>query len=59
MKPETKARRDHDRTIWIEASRKAGKNAQLLALERVRDDPDSTPGQVLEAVKLIREIGGG
>lgn len=36
MKPETKSRRDRDRAIWLEASRKAGKYAQLLALERVR-----------------------
>lgn len=30
--------------------------AQVLALRRVRDDPDATPGERLEAVKLLMEL---
>lgn len=30
--------------------------AQVLALRRVRDDPDTTPSERLEAVKLLMEF---
>ena len=30
--------------------------AQVLALRRVRDDPDATPSERLEAVKMLEEM---
>ena len=32
------------------------REAQLAALRQIRDDPNTTPGERLEAVKLLREL---
>ena len=32
------------------------KEAQLAALRQIRDDPKATPGERLEAVKLLLEL---
>lgn len=34
------------------------REAQIDALRQIRDDPQATPGERLEAVKLLMEING-
>jgi len=57
MNQEAKNRKEQDRAQRLETLRKMDKYKQIRALERVRDNPNSTPGEVLEAVRLIEEIG--
>ncbi len=40
----------------IYANRDVERLAYIKALRKVRDDPASTPGEVLEAVKLMMEL---
>lgn len=35
------------------------REAQLDALRQIRDNPQATPGERLEAVKLLMELEGG
>ena len=49
------ARRNRERREAMEANRKAEMAAQIAALRRVRDDPDSSSADVLRAVELLAE----
>ncbi len=57
MNQEAKNRKEQDRALRQETKRKLDNYMQIHALERVRDNPNSTPGEILEAVRLIEEIG--
>lgn len=37
---------------------KREQEAQLAALRQIRDNPNATPGERLDAVKLLIELGG-
>ena len=39
-----------------EANREREKEAQLEALRQIRDNPQATPGERLEAVKLLLKL---
>ena len=39
-----------------QANREREKEAQIEALRQIRDNPDATPGERLEAVKLLMEL---
>lgn len=52
---ETRKRNEQARRELREQER-AEVKAQALALRRVRDDPDATPSERLEAVKMLEDM---
>ena len=44
-----------DRPAYIQA-RQADKQANLTVLRQIRDDPDSTPADRIEAIRLLLEL---
>ena len=50
------ARRNRERREAMEANRKAEMAAQIAALRRVRDDPDSSSTEILRAVELLDKL---
>lgn len=44
-----------DLSAYIQ-TRQADRQANLAALRQIRDNPDSTPAQRLEAVRLLLEL---
>lgn len=50
------ARRNRERRAEWERQQVAEREAQLAALRRVRDNPDSSPADVLRAVELLDRL---
>lgn len=44
-----------DRPAYIQA-RQADRQANLTVLRQIRDDPDSTPADRIEAIRLLVEL---
>lgn len=51
-------RRPHSMTKE-ERRQKREREAQLSALRQIRDNPDATPGDRLEAIKMLLDMEGG
>lgn len=58
MKKETRKRNEQARRERMERQ-KAEREAQKAALRQIRDDPHATPGERLEAVKLLFDYETG
>ena len=39
-----------------QANREREKEAQIEALRQIRDNPDATPGERLEAIKMLEDM---
>lgn len=48
--------KEERRQMAEKARQKREREAQLSALRQIRDNPDATPGERLEAVKLLMEL---
>lgn len=48
--------KEERRQMAEKARQKREREAQLAALRQIRDNPNATPGERLEAVKLLMEL---
>lgn len=51
--------KEERRQMAEKARQKREREAQLSALRQIRDNPDATPGDRLEAIKMLLDMEGG